>query len=147
MPLTGNVLAWSPILYLLVMALVCMRGVWLGAWETRLLAGCYAAASLASLAAVRPPWARPQWGVAAIDLAFFLLAVVVIFRSRRLWPVLIGAAQLLVLATHGAFAAAGGHLGADAYFTVLAVWTYAIILCLAGATWDDRRGARRQPPA
>lgn len=139
-----TVLAWSPWIYLVIMAVVCGYALTVGAWETRLLAGLYALASLASPVSMQADLARPQWGVAAIDLAYLAAVLLVVVRSPRPWPVLIGAAQLLALATHLAFALADGHLGADAYFTVLAVWTYGVIVCLAAAAWRDAHARRRR---
>lgn len=139
-------LAWSPVIFAALMTLVCLACVVIGQWEERVLGGLYGLACWASLAAASRFWREPQWTVGAIDLIYFLLAATVVWRSSKAWPIWTGAMQLLTLTTHLAYWLSEHRFGADAYLTVLGLWSYGIVLCLAvacGQAWDfSRRRAR-----
>ena len=139
-------LVWSPVVFATVMTLVCLTCVAIGDWEERLLGGLYGMACWASLAAATRLWREPQWTVGAIDLVYFLAAALVIWRSTKAWPVWVGAMQLLTLTTHLAYGLSAHRFGADAYLTVLGVWSYGIVICLAVGCRQARTavGARRR---
>ena len=137
-------LFWSPVIFTALMTLVCLTCMVIGEWEERLLGGLYGMACWASLVAATRVWREPQWAVAAIDLIYFLAAAGVVWRSNKAWPIWVGAMQLLTLTTHLAYWLSQHRFGADAYLTVLVVWSYGIVVCLAascGQTWSR---ARRQ---
>lgn len=124
-------LVWSPLIFAVLMIAICGAALLKGDWETRVLGGFYMAACLLSLAAERQPWSGPQWVITTIDAAYGLVSIVVVVRSRKAWPVVVAAMQLLTLGAHLAFVLAKGKLGVDGYLTVLALWSYGIIGCIA----------------
>lgn len=113
------------------MVLVCIAALVRGRWEEKLLGAAYLAACMASLAVERRPWTGPQGAVIAIDAIVLALTVGVVLGSRKLWPVIAAAFQVLTVGAHLAFIGAEGRLGAAGYLTVLAVWSYGMVGCLA----------------
>lgn len=124
-------LTWSPLIFVLLMTPVCGMALVLGGWEARVLGGLYMAACLLSLAAEHQPWSGPQWAITAIDAAYLAVSIAVVGRSTKAWPILVAAMQLLTIGAHLAFVLAKGRLGVDGYLTVLALWSYGIVGCLA----------------
>jgi len=140
-------LAWSPLIFAALMTLVCLMSAVIGDWEERVLGGLYGMACWASLAAATRFWREPQWTVGAIDLVYFLAATLVVWRSSKAWPIWVGAMQLLTLTTHLAYWLSAHRFGADAYLTVLGLWSYGIVLCLAVACvqlWTTSRRRARE---
>lgn len=139
-----TLLAWSPAVFAVLTTAVCLGCLALGAWEERVLGCLYGMACFASLAAASRLWREPQWAVGAIDLIYFCAVVVVVWRSRKFWPIWIGAMQILTLTTHVAYWLSQGRFGADAYLTVLGLWSYGIVFCLGLAAFLACRAARRR---
>jgi hypothetical protein len=140
-------LAWSPVIFAALMTLVCVTCLVIGEWEERLLGGLYGTACWASLAAATRLWREPQWTVGAIDLVYFLVTALVVWRSTKAWPVWAGAMQLLTLTTHLAYGLSEHRLGADAYLTVLGLWSYGIVLCLTLGCGQGQLRARKRARA
>jgi len=113
------------------MIIVCMAALLRGDWEEKVLGGSYLAACLASLAVEVRPWTGPQGPVIAIDAIVLGVSVAVVLRSKKAWPVIAAAFQVLTVGAHLAFVAAEGRLGAAGYLTVLAVWSYGTVGAIA----------------
>ncbi|WP_062098342.1 hypothetical protein [Caulobacter sp. CCH5-E12] len=122
---------WSPLVFAIAMVVACVAALVRGRWEERLLGATYLAACMASLAVEKRPWTGPQGAVIAIDAIVLALAIGVVLGSRKLWPVIAAAFQVLTVGAHLAFIGAEGRLGAAGYLTVLAVWSYGMVGCLA----------------
>lgn len=116
------------------MVLVCMAALLRGGWEEKLLGAVYLAACMASLAVEKRPWTGPQDAVIAIDALVLGTAVAVVLGSRKLWPIVAAAFQVLTVGAHLAFVSANGTLGAAGYLTVLAMWSYGTVGCIAWGT-------------
>jgi hypothetical protein len=125
------VLTWSPLIFAIVMTAACVSALVVGAWEERLLGGLYLAACVASLAAESRPWAGPQWAITAIDAIMLLASIAVVLASTKAWPIVAAALQVLTMGAHVSFALAKGGLGTNGYLTVLAVWSYGAVGCIA----------------
>lgn len=121
------------------MVLVCVGALVRGRWEEQVLGAAYLAACMASLAVEKRPWTGPQGAVIAIDVLVLGVSVAVVLGSQKLWPVLTAAFQVLTVGAHLAFIAAEGRLGAAGYLTVLALWSYGTIACIAWGAGSQRR--------
>jgi hypothetical protein len=137
------VLAWSPLIAACLMAVICGAAVFIGQWEERVVGALYGAAWLLSLAAASRVWQQPQWAVMAIDVAILLALIAVISWSTKIWPILAGSMQLLTVGAHIAFILGRTHLGADAYLTVLGLWSYGILICIGCGALRVRIAGRR----
>ena len=133
--------AWSPLVFAIAMVLVCVAALIRGRWEEKVLGAVYLAACMASLAVEKRPWTGPQGAVIAIDAVVLGVSVAVVLGSEKLWPILAAAFQVLTVGAHLAFIAAEGRLGAAGYLTVLALWSYGTIACIA---WGA--GSQGPPP-
>jgi hypothetical protein len=122
---------WSPLLFAIAMIAICVAALLRGGWEAKVLGASYMAACMASLAVEQRPWVGPQGAIIAIDALVLAVAIGVVSRSRKLWPIIAAAFQVLTLGAHLAFVAAGGRLGAAGYLTVLAVWSYGTVAAIA----------------
>lgn len=124
------------------MVLVCVAALVGGRWEERLLGGVYLAACMATLAVEQRPWTGPQGAVIAIDAMVLAVAVGVVLRSGKPWPIIAAAFQLLTLGAHLAFVAGEGRLSAAGYLTALALWSYGTVACIAWGVGADLSPAR-----
>ncbi|WP_163234002.1 hypothetical protein [Caulobacter rhizosphaerae] len=113
------------------MIIICMAALLRGGWEEKVLGAAYMAACMASLAVEERPWVGPQGLVIAIDAIVLALAVGVVLRSSKGWPIVAAAFQVLTVGAHLAFVAAHGRLGAAGYLTVLALWSYGTVAAIA----------------
>jgi len=113
------------------MVVVCIAALVRGAWEEKLLAAVYLGACMASLAVEQRPWTGPQGAVVAIDAVVLATALGIVLVSTKTWPILAAAFQVLTLGAHLAFVAAEGRLGPAGYLTVLALWSYGTVGCIA----------------
>lgn len=113
------------------MMVICIAALARGGWEERLFGAVYMGACVASLAVEKRPWTGPQGAIIAIDAIVLTLALAVVVLSRKLWPVGAAAFQVLTLGAHLAFVVAQGRLSAAGYLTVLVVWSYGTLFCLA----------------
>lgn len=131
--------AWSPLVFAIAMVLVCVAALIRGRWEEKVLGAVYLAACMASLAVEKRPWTGPQGAVIAIDAVVLGVSVAVVLGSEKLWPVLAAAFQVLTVGAHLAFITAEGRLGAAGYLTVLALWSYGMIACIAWGAGSQGR--------
>lgn len=125
---------WSPLVFAAVMVGVCLAAILRGGWEEKLLGAAYLAACLASLAVEKRPWTGPQGAVIAIDAIMLALAIGVVLATEKPWPIVAAGFQVLTVGAHMAFLAADGKLGATGYLTVLALWSYGTVGCIAWGT-------------
>ncbi len=81
-------------------------------------------------------------GVAITDLALFGVLVGIALVSTRFWPMLMASMQGCGLLGHLA-KPLGPDIIPEAYFAIVAFWSFPIVLLLAGATWRHRMRLRR----
>lgn len=125
------------------MMAICIAALVRGGWEERLFGAIYMGACMASLAVEKRPWTGPQEAIVAIDAIVLASAVAIVLVSQKLWPIGAAAFQLLTLGAHLAFIAAEGRLSAVGYLTVLIVWSYGTIACLACGAGSPFRAPKR----
>lgn len=123
--------AWSPLVFAIAMMAICVAALIRGGWEERLFGAIYMGACMASLAVEKRPWTGPQEAIVAIDALVLAAAVAIALASGKLWPIGAAAFQVLTMGAHLAFIVAQGRLNAVGYLTVLIVWSYGTIACLA----------------
>ena len=81
----------------------------------------------------------PSWAIVAIDGLLLLYLLYQAAFSRRLWPMAGAGFQLLIVATHVAFAVRPG-LEQWGYFTAYYLWSWGVLAALAaGALTAQRR--------
>lgn len=125
------------------MMAVCVAALVRGGWEERVFGALYMGACMASLAVEKRPWTGPQDAVVAIDAIVLVGTVGIALVSTKLWPIGAAACQVLTLGAHLAFIAANGRLSAVGYLTVLVVWSYGTIACLACGAGSLFRTSKR----
>lgn len=125
------------------MLVVCIAALIRGGWEERLLGAIYMGACMASLAVEKRPWTGPQGAIVAIDAMVLAGSIGIALVSHKLWPIGAAAFQLLTMGAHLAFITAEGRLSAAGYLTVLIVWSYGTIGCLACGGGSPFRGPIR----
>lgn len=113
------------------MLAVCVAALVRGDGEERLFGAVYLGACVASLAVEKRPWTGLQDAIVVIDALVLAVAVGIVLASRKLWPIGAAAFQILTLAAHLAFMFAEGRLSIPGYLTVLLVWSYGTVGCLA----------------
>ncbi len=121
----------------LVTGLAFLRG---GALE-REVAVVVAVAWIASALAPLGDRTGPSWVLVGIDLALLLYLLYQAAFAGRLWPIAAAGFQLLIVATHAAFALRL-ELEQWAYFTAYYLWSWGVLLSLAAGALTGRR-----PPA
>jgi hypothetical protein len=135
--------ALSTSLPMIVFVGVCAFAIWKGDEDERLAGAALAIADIATPFLKDHRWLGPQWGVFAVDMAFFALIVVIAFRTTKYWPIAAAGFQLLGLLTHAAMLIDKG-VRAWAYVTAGVIWSYLILIALGVGTWNVWQ-ARRHP--
>ncbi len=108
--------------------------IWRGRWEERTIAlGMVVDSLAASMFQNTQDWSAPQWADLTIDLAYLILMVWVVLKSRRVWPLFAAAFQLIDVAIYLAFIA-DGRVGALAPYYAIAIWSYLILIVIAIGT-------------
>jgi len=87
----------------------------------------------------------PSWAIAAIDGLLLLYLLYLAAFSRRLWPVAAAGFQLLILATHAAFAVRS-ELEQWGYFTAYYLWSWGVLAALTVGALTTRRPDRGVRP-
>lgn len=134
----------SALLPIALFTAVCAFAMWKGDEEERLTGLALAFAAIAAPFLKDHRWLGLQWGVLAVDAAFFLLILVIAFRTTKFWPLAAAGFQLLGLVTHAVITMEAG-VRAWAYVTAGVIWSYLILIALAVGTWNAWRA--RQPAA
>jgi hypothetical protein len=122
---------------------VCALAIWKGDEDERVTGAVLAIADIATPFIKDHSWLGPQWGVFAIDGAFFALMLVIALRTRKYWPLAAAGFQLLGILTHAAVMVDKG-VHAWAYVTAGVIWSYLILIALLMGTVNAWR-ARGQP--
>lgn len=124
-----------------IMALVCLYALLKGGRPEKVAAVVIAVAWLASsLLQDRLNILSPQWGVASLDVALFVVFVGMALYWRRGWLIIACATQLLTAATHFT-QALDSRLFALGVITAYYLWSYATLIALA---WGTHQAAKRQ---
>jgi hypothetical protein len=135
---------FSASLPIAIFVAVCAFAIWKGGEDERLVGAALAIAAIATPFLKDHRWLGPQWGVFAVDAAFFGLMLVIAFRTSKFWPLAAAGFQLLGLLTHAAMLI-DKSVRAWAYVTAGVIWSYLILAALALGTWNTWRGARAHP--
>ena len=89
---------------------------------------------------------QTRWDVLAVDVGFFLILLVLVLKSDRIWLLFAAAFQLLQIVIHLAIMADGG-VRSLAYVNGLGVFSYGVLLSITVGTWLNHREKRvREPP-
>lgn len=122
---------------------VCGAAFWKGARDEQVAAAGVVLSWLATLVLHDPHWIGPQWGAFGADVLLLLLITVVALRSKRYWPMVAAAFQLLCVSIHVARLLDPG-VRAWAYATGQVIFTQLYLWTIAFAVWGTWR-RRRQP--
>jgi hypothetical protein len=90
---------------------------------------------------------RPQYAIAAVDMALLAAMIVLAMIYRRTWLLAAGAFMMLVVATHIAFIV-DLRIGANIRATAANVWANLTLVSVAWggwSSWRDRRSAAAHP--
>ena len=83
-----------------------------------------------------------QWGMLAIDAVMVAVYAALAWKSRRSWPVWAAALQSVVVMSH-VLTLIDVRLPLAAFYAVMNLATYGILLALALSTWRSWRERRR----
>src|SRR3954462_1711496 len=83
-----------------------------------------------------------ETGVFIVDLAMLVALAVIAFRANRFWPLWVTALQAVDAAGH-AVKLIDPTVIRPAYASILALWSYPMILILVIGTWAHRRRLAR----
>src|SRR6478752_3156315 len=122
---------------------VCVYALWRGRNEERTVALICLGATLASRLAFSPlsvRYSSVEGGLLVIDLVVLASFVAVALRLRRFWPLWVAGLQLTTSMAH-LMKAIDDSLLPMAYGAAIALWSYPILIILAGGTW---RGHQRR---
>ena len=122
---------------------VCAFALWKGDRPEKLGGGVLAAAWIISdLAQDWPRADGPEYGIMAVDVAYFAFSLWLGLSSGRLWALFVAAFQLLIVLTHVA-TIIDLRIGQFGFFSAYFIWSYLIIVALAvGTVQAMRRRAR-----
>jgi len=118
--------------------LVCAVAVWRGRDHERLAAGALLAAWALSMVVFKARSEETQWAVMIVDSGLLAVYGWIALRTRRYWPLFLGAFQFLAVVTHGAHALDAGVSG-WAYITAIRVWTYLGLFAIGYGAWTAPR--------
>jgi hypothetical protein len=122
---------------------------WRGRDEERLAAGSALAAWAVGMVVARARSDNnPQdteWGILPIDITVLGVLLWIVLRTRRRWPVVAAALQLLAVATYfvrPAYPIVGGWT----YVTVQLLWSYLLLVAIGYGAWTAPRDVKRAAP-
>ena len=130
----------SPLAYNLLLGASCLYALLRGGGPERVCATAFLIATLLTVLVVRPEgirFASTDLGILTVDVALLILLVGVAIAANRLWPMVMAAMQLVEVAGH--IARASPIVMPYAYATILAIWSYPMLLLLIVATYRHRR--------
>lgn len=95
-----HVHALPPWVGLTLTVVMCGGAFWKGDREQQAAAIAFLLSWLTTIVLRDPRWIGPQWGAFWADIAFFALLTAISIRTRRYWPLVAAAFQLLCVMTH-----------------------------------------------
>lgn len=120
---------------------VCALSVWRGRDDERLASGGFLACWALTLVVFRARSEDTQWAVLAIDVGLMGLVGWIAMRSRRFWPLMVAALQLLTLGV-ALSKSLDTRISAWAYLTASLAFQYLALLAIGyGAITAPRRYA------
>lgn len=132
--------AWIGVL---LTATVCGAAFWKGDREQQAAAAGILLGWLATETIQDPRWIGPQVGAFGADALLFLVLTVIAIRSRRYWPMVAAAFQLLNVMTHVARTIDPAGVRAWAYVSGQIIFTDMLVIALGVAVWNTWRDNRR----
>jgi len=110
----------------------------------RVGAGAYALGLLASMLVQDDSrLSGPQWGLMAVDLTMLGVYVALAWKCRRSWPVWASALQALIVMSH-LLTVVDLRPPMFAFYAVMNLASYGILLALALGTYNSRRNWRAE---
>jgi hypothetical protein len=134
------VLQIHTIISLILAVLICGLAMWRGDQAARWTGAVFLASWLGSQLVHRHDAYNAELGLLAVDIATLAAFVWISMRTRRLWTIFVSAFAAIVVASHIA-------VMIDLRVTIntlkasMAIWSYAVLVCIAFGTWTARRRA------
>jgi hypothetical protein len=126
---------------------VCIGAFWKGGREEQLAIGGVILSWLVTLLLHDPSWAGTQWGAFICDVALLTLISAIAIRTKRFWPLVAAAFQLLCVMIHVARMVDPG-VRAWAYATGQVIFTQLFMITVGVGVlnrWRDERRALAAP--
>ena len=133
-----------PIIYHLILVVICGYALWLGRFDERATAIICLAATYATGIVLSPlthRYSSIELGVLIVDSAALLAFIYVALRSDRFWPLWVSGLQLTTTMAHFMKAIDPG-LVPHAYAAAGRFWCYPILIILAIGTYRTNKRAR-----
>lgn len=129
------VLIAALVLFAVLALMICGYALWKGGrWERAAGASMLVAIVASNVAGVLGPhWSGPDYGLLAVNSAFFVVLVVIAHHSTRFWPLWAAASQLVGTLTHIVVILEKSVL-AQAYETAQPFWGFPILVAIAVGT-------------
>jgi hypothetical protein len=125
---------------------VCGGAFWKGDREQQLAAAGVLLSWGATVALRDPRWIGTQWGAFGSDIANLALLLVISIRTKRYWPLVAAAFQLLCVMTHVARMLDPG-VRAWAYSSGQVIFTQLLLIAIGVGVLNTWRASRRPGPA
>lgn len=132
-------------LFDLLLVTCCGYALWKGGAPERITAAIFfVGVVLTSFAGPKGPlrWTSVEMGVLTVDIAALIGFTLVALHAERFWPIWLTALHAIAVAGH-AVKIADPDLLRWGYAFALAVWSYPMLLLIAGGTWCHRRRLAR----
>jgi hypothetical protein len=126
--------------------IVCGSAFWKGGREEQVAAGGLLMSWLITLVLRDHRWAGMQWGAFAADFANLALLTAISIRTKRYWPLVAAAFQLLCVMTHVARMIDPGVHG-WAYATGQVIFTQLLLVTIGVGVWNTWRAQVRATAA
>ncbi|MFL6722187.1 MAG: hypothetical protein ACJ8FT_10360 [Sphingomonas sp.] len=130
-----------PIIFWILLFVVCACAVLRGRTDERIAAGACAAATLITHFVIGPlkiKYATVEPGLVALDVGMLATFVFVALRSSRFWPLWVAGLQLTMSMAH-ILKAIDIHLLPKAYAAAAVFWSYPILFIILVACWRTGR--------
>jgi hypothetical protein len=125
---------------------VCGGAFWKGDREQQVAAGGVLLSWLVTLVLRDTRWIGPQWGAFGADVANLALLTVISIRTKRYWPLVAAAFQLLCVMTHVARMLDPG-VRAWAYASGQVIFTQLLLIAIGVGVLNTWRATRSAPRA
>lgn len=126
---------WLP---LVVGLSICGLALWKGEWPERVIATAYLFGWGATELLTDRSFPHIQWTTLALDILALAVALLVAFRSNRLWVLWVAGFRILAVVTHIA-RLLDPKVGGWAYITAGVMWGYLVLIALAVGVWGSVR--------